>query len=55
MWSNADEAIAEVMAGNIKIKTADKSNITFIGNQSITKALKDGAPPSTPPKLFSSI
>lgn len=37
MWSGVDEHIAEEMAGNIKIQTAEKSGITFNGNQAIKK------------------
>lgn len=37
LWSGADETIAELMTGNIKIKTAEKTNISFNGNQSIKK------------------
>ncbi|MEH7653375.1 tyrosine-type recombinase/integrase [Bacillus safensis] len=33
MWSGADTAIAEIMTGNIKIKTASKTKIKFNGNQ----------------------
>ncbi len=37
MWSGADTAIAELMAGNVEIKTADQSKIKFNGNQSLKK------------------
>jgi len=50
MWSGADEKIAEEMSGNIKIKTAEKTNIQFIGNQSVTQSVKYSSPPNTPPK-----
>lgn len=33
MWSGVDTAIAEIMTGNIKIKTASKTKIKFNGNQ----------------------
>lgn len=42
MWSGADVAIAEKMAGNIEIKTAKKTQICFNGNQAIKKGeIKD--------------
>ncbi len=37
MWSGADTAIAELMAGNVEIKTADQTKIRFNGNQSLKK------------------
>ena len=37
MWSGADVAIAEKMAGNIKIETAVNTHIAFNGNQVIKK------------------
>lgn len=37
MWSGADTAIAELMTGNVEIKTADQSKIKFNGNQSLKK------------------
>lgn len=49
MWSGVDEAIAEQMSGNIKINTAKKTNIKFIGNQCVTQSVKIGIPPNTPP------
>ena len=49
MWSGADESIAEEMSGNIRIETAEKTNIQFIGNQSVTQAVKYASPPNTPP------
>lgn len=36
MWSGVDELIAEEMAGNITIQTAQKSGVSFIGNQAIS-------------------
>ncbi|GIO19369.1 site-specific integrase [Oceanobacillus oncorhynchi subsp. incaldanensis] len=36
MWSGVDEVIAEEMAGNINIRTAQKSGVSFIGNQAIS-------------------
>lgn len=50
MWSGADKSIAEEMSGNIVIKTAEKTNVHFIGNQSVTQAVKYSSPPNTPPK-----
>lgn len=50
MWSGADKSIAEEMSGNIVIKTAEKTNVHFIGNQSVTQAVKYGSPPNTPPR-----
>lgn len=46
LWSGADENVAELMAGNIKINTAEKTKIAFNGNQS----LKKNIPPKSPPK-----
>lgn len=37
MWSGADTVIAEEMSGNIKIKTAETTRISFNGNQAIKK------------------
>lgn len=37
MWSGADELIADIMSGNIKIQTATKTKIAFNGNQAIKK------------------
>ncbi len=37
MWSGADTAIAEEMAGNIEIKTAKQTKIKFNGNQALNK------------------
>ena len=37
MWSGAYTAIAELMTGNVEIKTADQSKIRFNGNQSLKK------------------
>lgn len=37
MWSGADTVIAEEMSGNIKIKTAETTRISFNGNQTIKK------------------
>lgn len=34
LWGGVDESIAELMAGNIKISTAQKTNVLFNGNQS---------------------
>lgn len=49
LWSGADENVAELMAGNIKINTAEKTKISFNGNQ----ALKKNTPPKIPPKWYS--
>lgn len=38
MWSGADVAIAEKMAGNIKIETSKQKLISFNGNQAIKKS-----------------
>lgn len=48
LWSGADETVAELMAGNININTAEKTNVAFNGNQSIRKS----APPKSPPKWY---
>lgn len=48
LWSGADENVAELMAGNIKIETAKKTKIAFNGNQS----LKKDTPPKIPPKWY---
>lgn len=40
MWSGADNVIADEMAGNIVIQTAEQSKVDFTGNQVIKK--KDG-------------
>lgn len=37
MWSGADVAIAEEMAGNIKVETAKHTQVNFNGNQAIKK------------------
>ena len=37
MWSGVDELIAEEMTGNITIRTAEKSGISFNGNQAVKK------------------
>lgn len=37
MWSGADTAVADLMTGNIEIKTAERTKIKFNGNQSIKK------------------
>ena len=37
MWSGADTVIAKEMSGNIKIKTAETTRISFNGNQTIKK------------------
>ncbi|MCA1020055.1 site-specific integrase [Bacillus stratosphericus] len=37
MWTGADNTIAEMMAGNIKIKTASETKLRFNGNQAINK------------------
>ncbi|ASF27932.1 integrase [Bacillus amyloliquefaciens] len=37
MWSGVDELIAEEMTGNINIQTAEKSAISFNGNQVVKK------------------
>lgn len=34
LWGGVDESITEQMAGNIKINTAQKTNVLFNGNQS---------------------
>lgn len=39
MWSGADTAIAEIMAGNVIIKTASQTNIKFNGNQAFKKVI----------------
>lgn len=44
LWSGADENVAELMAGNIKINTAEKTKISFNGNQAVKK--------DTPPKWY---
>ncbi|MGC5927575.1 tyrosine-type recombinase/integrase [Enterococcus faecalis] len=49
LWSGADENVAELMAGNIKINTAEKTKLSFNGNQS----LKKNIPPTSPPKWYS--
>lgn len=48
LWGGADENVAELMAGNIKINTAEKTKIAFNGNQ----ALKKDTPPKSPPKWY---
>lgn len=48
LWSGADENVAELMAGNIKINTAEKTKISFNGNQ----AVKKDTPPKSPPKWY---
>lgn len=48
LWSGTDENVAELMAGNIKINTAEKTKIAFNGNQS----LKKNIPPKPPPKWY---
>lgn len=48
LWSGADENVAELMAGNIKINTAEKTKISFNGNQ----VLKKDTPPKIPPKWY---
>jgi hypothetical protein len=48
LWSGADENVAELMAGNIKINTAEETKISFNGNQSLKKV----TPPKTPPKWY---
>lgn len=50
MWSGADTMIAKEMTGNIKIKTAEQTNVKFNGNQSLKKNNKNESPPKTPPK-----
>ncbi|MBW3702584.1 site-specific integrase [Bacillus aerophilus] len=37
MWTGADNTIAEMMAGNINIKTASETKLRFNGNQAINK------------------
>lgn len=37
MWSGVDELITEEMTGNIKIRTAEKSGVSFNGNQAVKK------------------
>lgn len=37
MWSRTDTAIAEIMVGNIEIKTAEETKIKFNGNQALKK------------------
>ena len=49
LWSGADENVAELMAGNININTAEQTKIAFNGNQS----LKKNIPPKSPPKWYS--
>lgn len=49
LWSGADENVAKLMAGNIKINTAEKTKINFSGNQSLKKSI----PPKSPPKWYS--
>ncbi|WP_270286627.1 tyrosine-type recombinase/integrase [Enterococcus casseliflavus] len=49
LWSGADENVAELMAGNIKINTAEQTKIAFNGNQS----LKKNIPPKSPLKWYS--
>lgn len=39
MWNGADIEIAEKMAGNIEIKTADYTRVNFNGNQAVKKWL----------------
>lgn len=48
LWSGADENVAELMAGNIKINIAEKTKIAFNGNQ----VLKKDTPPKIPPKWY---
>lgn len=48
LWGGADENVAELMTGNIKIKTAEKTKVAFNGNQTIKKA----TPPKSPPKWY---
>lgn len=45
LWSGADENIAELMVGNIKINTVEKTKIVFNNNQALKK--------NTPPKWYS--
>jgi len=35
MWSGVDELIAEEMTGNINIRIAEKSGVSFNGNQAV--------------------
>ncbi|MFP7359765.1 site-specific integrase [Kurthia gibsonii] len=44
LWSGADENVVELMAGNIKINTAEKTRISFNGNQTLKKDI----PPKIP-------
>lgn len=48
LWSGADASVAELMAGNIKIKTAEETKVAFNGNQSLRKT----TPPKSPPKWY---
>lgn len=52
MWTGADVIIAKEMSGNIKIITADKTKVSFNGNQAVTQLTKKAIPPKTPPKWF---
>ncbi|MDA1564346.1 tyrosine-type recombinase/integrase [Bacillus cereus] len=38
MWSGADTVIADAMTGNIEIKTAERTQIKFNGNQALKKS-----------------
>lgn len=38
MWSGADTAIADAMTGNIEIKTVERTNFKFNGNQTLDKS-----------------
>lgn len=48
LWSGVDENVAELMAGNINIQTAEETRVAFNGNQS----LKKNTPPKSPPKWY---
>lgn len=48
LWSGQDENIAEMMAGNIQIDTANESKVPFNGNQTVKKK----NPPKLPPKWY---
>jgi integrase len=53
MWVGADVTIAEMMTGNVKIETAERSGVVFNGNQVIKKKFnKKNSPPKTPPKWY---
>lgn len=51
MWVGADETIAEEMAGNIKLKTASKTQVKMQGNMPNIDFDTNGCPPNIPPKV----